>query len=249
MEKKSVKRFGLIGKDISYSFSKKYFKEKFSAELFNDCIYENFDIESIELFPEILKKNNDLKGLNVTIPYKEAIIPYLDKLSKKATLIGAVNVIRFTEKEKLKGYNSDYYGFKKSIKPLLQPHHKKALILGTGGSAKAVAFALDELDIFYTFVSREASENTIDYNRVNATSFDNYQIIINCTPLGTMPNTKEFPLIPYDYFTNKHLAYDLIYNPSETQFLKKAKKKGATIKNGYEMLALQAEKAWKIWNK
>lgn len=249
MEQKSLKRYGLIGRNISYSFSKKYFKEKFSAELFNDCTYENFDFESIEAFPDIIKKNPDLKGLNVTIPYKETIIPYLDKLSKKATLIGAVNVIRFTKKGKLKGYNSDYYGFKKSIEPLLQPHHKKALILGTGGAAKAVAFALEELDIFYTFVSREAGENSIDYNRVNITSFDNYQIIINCTPLGTMPNTKDFPPIPYEYFTPQHLAYDLIYNPAETQFLKKAKKKGATIKNGYEMLVLQAEKAWNIWNK
>jgi len=249
MEQKSLKRYGLIGRNISYSFSKKYFKEKFSAELFNDCTYENFDIESIESFSEIIKNNPDLKGLNVTIPYKETIIPYLDKLSKKATLIGAVNVIRFTKNGKLKGYNSDYYGFKKSIEPLLQPHHKKALILGTGGAAKAVAFALEELDIFYTFVSREAGENSIDYNRVNITSFDNYQIIINCTPLGTKPNTKDFPPIPYEYFTPQHLAYDLIYNPAETQFLKKAKKKGATIKNGYEMLVLQAEKAWNIWNK
>ncbi len=247
--KQPSKKFGLIGKNISYSFSKKYFKEKFSAELFDDCTYENFDIESIELFPDIIKNNPDLKGLNVTIPYKESIIPYLDKLSKKATLIGAVNVIRFTKKGKLKGYNSDYYGFKKSIEPLLQPHHKKALILGTGGAAKAVAFALDELDIFYTFVSREAGENSIDYNRVNITSFDNYQIIINCTPLGTKPNTKDFPPIPYEYFTPQHLAYDLIYNPAESQFLKKAKKKGAAIKNGYEMLVLQAEKAWNIWNK
>lgn len=249
MEQKSLKRYGLIGRNISYSFSKKYFKEKFSAELFNDCTYENFDIESIEDFPNIIQNNPDLKGLNVTIPYKETIIPYLDKLSKKATLIGAVNVIRFTKKGKLKGYNSDYYGFKKSIEPLLQPHHKKALILGTGGAAKAVAFALEELDIFYTFVSREAGENSIDYNRVNITSFDNYQIIINCTPLGTKPNTKDLPPIPYEYFTPQHLAYDLIYNPAETQFLKKAKKKGATIKNGYEMLVLQAEKAWNIWNK
>lgn len=249
MEQKSLKRYGLIGRNISYSFSKKYFKEKFSAELFNDCTYENFDIESIESFLDIIQNNPDLKGLNVTIPYKETIIPYLDKLSKKATVIGAVNVIRFTKKGKLKGYNSDYYGFKKSIEPLLQPHHKKALILGTGGAAKAVAFALEELDIFYTFVSREAGENSIDYNRVNITSFDNYQIIINCTPLGTKPNTKDFPPIPYEYFTPQHLAYDLIYNPAETQFLKKAKKKGAAIKNGYEMLVLQAEKARNIWNK
>ena len=248
METKA-KLFGLIGKNISYSFSKKYFKEKFSAELFNDCSYENFDLESIDLFPEIIKNNPNLKGLNVTIPYKETIIPYLDKLSKKAQLIGAVNVIRFTKKGKLKGYNSDYYGFKNSLLPLLQPHHKKALILGTGGAAKAVAFALDELNILYSFVSREPKINTIDYGYINATTFDNYQIIINCTPLGTKTNPKEFPPIPYEFFTSNHLAYDLIYNPAESQFLKKAKKKGAVTKNGYEMLILQAEKAWRIWSK
>ena len=243
------KKFGLIGKNISYSFSKKYFTEKFSKDLFNDCTYENFDIPSIEEFPTILKNNPDLKGLNVTIPYKEAIISYMDTLSDKAFKIGAVNVIRFTKKGNLKGYNSDWYGFKKSLEPLLQPHHKKALILGTGGAAKAVAFALEQLGIFYTFVSREATENTIDYSRINATTFDNYQIVINCTPLGTSPNIKEFPPIPYTFFTEKHIAFDLIYNPEETQFLKKAKKNGAVIKNGKEMLIFQAEKAWKIWNK
>lgn len=243
------KKFGLIGKNIAYSFSKKYFTEKFSSDLFDDFTYENFDIESINDFPEILKNNPDLKGLNVTIPYKEAIIPFIDTLSDKAFKIGAVNVIRFTKKGNLKGYNSDWYGFKQSLEPLLQPHHKRALILGTGGAAKAVAFALEQLGIFYTFVSREATENAIDYDRINVTTFDNFQIIINCTPLGTSPNVKEFPPIPYQFFTDKHIAFDLIYNPEETQFLKKAKKKGAVTKNGYEMLVFQAEKAWKIWNK
>ncbi len=243
------KKFGLIGRNISYSFSKKYFAEKFSQDLFDDCTYENFDIPSIEEFPTILKNNPDLKGLNVTIPYKESIIPYMDTLSEKAFKIGAVNVIRFTKKGNLKGYNSDWFGFKKSLEPLLQSHHKKALILGTGGAAKAVAYALEQLGIFYTYVSRDASENTIDYSRINATTFDNYQIIINCTPLGTSPNIKELPPIPYTFFTEKHIAFDLIYNPEETQFLKKAKKKGAVIKNGKEMLIFQAEKAWKIWNK
>ena len=243
------KKFGLIGRNISYSFSKKYFAEKFSQDLFDDCTYENFDIPSIEEFPTILKNNPDLKGLNVTIPYKESIIPYMDTLSEKAFKIGAVNVIRFTKKGNLKGYNSDWFGFKKSLEPLLQSHHKKALILGTGGAAKAVAYALEQLGIFYTYVSRDASENTIDYSRINATTFDNYQIIINCTPLGTSPNIREFPPIPYTFFTEKHIAFDLIYNPEETQFLKKAKKKGAVIKNGTEMLIFQAEKAWKIWNK
>ncbi|HPW97804.1 MAG TPA: shikimate dehydrogenase [Flavobacterium sp.] len=245
----SKRQFGLIGKNISYSFSKKYFTEKFALGNLEDYFYENFDLQSIDEFPEILKNNSDLKGLNVTIPFKETIIPYLDKLSKNAQKIGAVNVIRFTKKGSLKGYNSDYYGFIKSLKPLLKEHHKKALILGTGGASKGIAFGLEKLGILYTFVSREEKEGMINYNRINATTFDNYKIIINCTPLGTSPNVKEFPNLPYQFFTKKHIAFDLIYNPEETQFLKKAKKKGATIKNGFEMLQYQAEKSWKIWNK
>ncbi len=245
----SRRQYGLIGKNISYSFSKKYFTEKFALGNLVDCSYENFDLKSIEEFPALIVENPDLKGLNVTIPYKEIVIPYLSKLSKTAAQIGAVNVIRFTKKGKLKGYNSDYYGFMKSLEPLLQPHHKKALILGTGGAAKAVAFALNQLGILYTYVSREEKEGMIDYDRINATTFDNYHIIVNCTPLGTSPDTNAFPPIPYNFFTEKHIAFDLIYNPEETQFLKKVKKKGAVIKNGYEMLELQAEKAWKIWNK
>lgn len=244
-----MKNYGLIGKNISYSFSQKYFTERFANTNATDCVYENFDIDEISDFPALMQNNPDLMGLNVTIPYKESIIPYLDSLSKKATQIGAVNVVRFTKKRKLKGYNSDYYGFKKSLETILLPHHKKALILGTGGASKAVAFALDELEISYVFVSRQAHENAITYERINATTFDNYQIIINCTPLGTSPDTKAFPAIPYAYFTEKHLAFDLIYNPEESQFLKKAKVKGASIKNGMDMLIFQAEKAWKIWNK
>jgi shikimate dehydrogenase len=243
------KRFGLLGRNINYSFSKGYFTDKFNNENFAGCTYENFDIPEIASFPEIIKNTSNLKGLNVTIPYKETVIPFLDKLSKNAAQIGAVNTIKITKKGKLKGYNTDYYGFKKSLEPLLQPHHKKALILGTGGASKGVAFALDELNIPYTFVSREAKENAIDYSRINATTFDNYQIIINSTPVGTSPNVDAFPLIPYEFFTDKHIAYDLIYNPAETQFLKNAKQQGAQIKNGLDMLIFQAEKAWKIWNK
>ena len=243
------KRFGLLGRNINYSFSKGYFTDKFNTENFTGCTYENFDIPEINDFPGIIENTSDLKGLNVTIPYKETVLPFLDKLSKNAVLIGAVNTIKITKKGTLKGYNTDYYGFKKSLQPLLQPHHKKALILGTGGASKGVAFALDKLNIPYTFVSREAKENAIDYNQINATTFDNYQIIINSTPVGTSPNVDASPLIPYEFFTNKHIAYDLIYNPAETQFLKKAKQQGAQIKNGLDMLIFQAEKAWKIWNK
>lgn len=242
------KRFGLLGRNINYSFSKGYFTEKFTNENFEGCTYENFDIQEITIFPDIIKNNPDLKGMNVTIPYKEVVIPFLDKLSKKAALIGAVNTIKISKKGKLKGYNTDYYGFIESLKPLLQPHHKKALILGTGGASKGVAFALDELGMAYTFVSREAKENAISYDQINATTFGDFQVIINTSPVGTSPNTEAFPLIPYDYFTKKHIAYDLIYNPAETQFLKKAAAQGAKTKNGQDMLVFQAEKAWEIWN-
>lgn len=243
------KLYGLIGKNINYSFSKKYFTTKFENEIYQGFEYQNFDIQNIKEFKLILQNNPNLKGLNVTIPYKERVIPFLDKLSRKATEIGAVNVIKISRKGKLKGYNSDYYGFKKSLKPLLNSNHKKALILGTGGAAKAIAYALKELNIQYAFVSRTESENTIDYHKLNATTFDNFQIFINCTPLGTSPNTEACPDIPYQYFTKNHIAFDLIYNPSETTFLKKAKNYGAEIKNGLEMLEIQAEKSWQIWNK
>jgi shikimate dehydrogenase len=243
------KRFGLLGRNISYSFSKGYFTEKFSNGNFAGYSYENFDIPEIANFPEIIKNHTSINGLNVTIPYKETVIPFLDKLSKNAKQIGAVNTIKFTKKGKLKGYNTDYYGFQKSLEPLLQSHHKNALILGTGGASKGVAFALDQLGIGYTFVSRGAKKNAIDYNKIDATTFDDYQIIINASPVGTSPNIDLFPLIPYEFFTDKHIAYDLIYNPAQTQFLKKAAAHGAQTKNGLDMLIFQAEKAWEIWNK
>jgi shikimate dehydrogenase len=246
--KKQVK-YGLIGKNISYSFSKKYFSNKFKVFHFDNCEYLNFDIENIKNFPDILAETKGLKGLNVTIPYKEQIIPYLDKLSKNAKTIGAVNTIVFSKKKKLKGYNTDYYGFKKSLKPLLEEHHKKALILGTGGASKAVAFALRKLKIEFDFVSRTPSEYELSYDEVNEDIFDEYQIIINTTPVGTHPNIEDCPALDYSLFTPKHIAFDLVYNPEETSFLSKAKAQGATIKNGYEMLVFQAEKAWSLWTK
>ncbi len=242
------RQFGLIGKNIEYSFSKKYFTEKFQKEGLEGNTYENFDIPEITDFQDIIETNPDLSGLNVTIPYKESVVPYLDKLSKKAKAIGAVNTIKFTKKGKLKGYNTDWFGFQKSIAPLLKPEHKKALILGTGGASKAVAFALEKMGIGYVFVSRNEGRNTITYEQLSPYMMSEYLLIINCTPLGTSPKTDTFPDIPYECFSPAHLAYDLIYNPSETAFLKKAAASGAQTRNGYDMLIFQAEKAWEIWN-
>ncbi len=240
-------QFGLVGKNIGYSFSKGYFTEKFQKLNLIDYSYDNLDFQSIEEFPEYIKENPSLSGINVTIPYKEAVIPYLDKLSKKAAEIGAVNTIKITKSGKLKGFNTDYLGFKKSLQPLLNSNHKKALILGTGGASKAVAFALGKLGISYKYVSRNADGETFGYNQMNENTFKEFQIIVNCTPVGTSPNTNLCPDIPYEYFSKNHIAFDLIYNPSETLFLKKAKEQGAIIKNGLEMLTIQAEKAWDIW--
>lgn len=242
-------QFGLVGKNISYSFSKAHFTKKFEDLNLPDYTYENLDFQDISELSNFIKNNPNLKGLNVTIPYKETIIPFLDTLSKKASEIRAVNTIRFTKNGKLKGYNTDYYGFQKALKPLLYSHHKKALILGTGGASKAVAYALKQLGIKFNYVSRTSTGNSIDYSHIDAETFEEYQIIINCTPLGTYPNTNVCPEIPFHYFTSKHIAFDLIYNPTETLFLQKAKEQGAIVKNGLEMLVFQAEKAWEIWNK
>jgi len=242
------KQFGLIGKNISYSFSQKYFSNKFNKESILDCSYKNFDLNSIESFPNIFKENSNIKGLNITIPYKETIFPYLDKLNSKAKRIGAVNTIRVTKKGKLKGYNTDEYGFRKSLAPYLKKHHKKALILGTGGASKAIAFALKKLHIQYQFVSR-SDHGKFNYNSLSSDIIAEHHLIINCTPLGTFPNINECPDIPYEAITSKHLLYDLIYNPEETTFLKKGKTKEAVTINGLKMLELQAEKSWSIWNR
>ena len=246
---KKQKKYGLIGKDISYSFSKKHFTEKFAAYHFDNCEYLNFDLSSIKEFPEIFAKNKGLKGLNVTIPYKEEIIPYLDSLSKNAKKIGSVNTIVINKQKELIGYNTDFYGFKKALKPLLESHHTKALILGTGGASKGIAYALKKLNIEYDFVSRNPDEFQISYDEIGASLFEEYSIIINTTPVGTFPNIEDCPKLDYSLFTKKHIAFDLVYNPEESMFLKRAKEQGAITKNGYEMLVFQAEKSWKIWNK
>ena len=245
-----MRRFGLIGKNISYSFSESYFRSKFEREDIKDATYQNFDIQNISEFTNIISKTNNLKGLNVTIPYKEQVIPFLDKLNKKAKEIGAVNTIKINKDGKLIGYNTDCYGFKKSLKPLLKSNHKKAIILGTGGASKAVAFTLMELEIDYIYVSRKPSELTkITYDNLTEDLIKTHHIIINCSPVGTFPNIEQSPNIPYQAITSNHILYDLIYNPEETKFLKLGKQNGATTINGLQMLKLQAEKAWNIWNK
>ncbi len=244
-DKRNKKVFGLIGKNISYSFSCNYFTEKFKA-LNLDCEYVNFDIDSIEEF-SILKNTTHLAGLNVTIPYKESIFSYLDSVSNKAKLIGAVNTIKITENGKFKGYNTDAYGFKNSLKPLLEEHHKHALILGTGGASKAIAYVLDKLNIEFKFVSRTKGKGLL-YSDLTEELLNTYTLIINCTPLGTYPNIDTCPDIPYEYLTDKHLLYDLVYNPELSLFLTKGHQQGSQTKNGLEMLELQAEKAWNIWN-
>lgn len=248
---KTAKRiYGLVGRNISYSFSAGYFNKKFADKKgLKNCNYVNFDIKDIHELPAIIENTPKLKGLNVTIPYKEEVIPLLDSLSKNAKIIGAVNTIKIFKNGKLKGYNTDHYGFKKALKPLLEPHHTKALILGTGGASKAVAFALRKMKIEYDFVSRIGTDTIFSYEGLNAEIFSEYQIIINTTPLGTFPNIEDCPPIDYSLFTSQHIAFDLVYNPSVTKFLRLAKEKGAVTENGYAMLVHQAEKAWKIWNR
>ncbi|HLV39979.1 MAG TPA: shikimate dehydrogenase [Xanthomarina sp.] len=252
MDEKPVKpmdKFGLIGKNISYSFSKEFFRNKFQDEGILNASYENFDIQNIEEFLEILKIHPNLKGLNVTIPYKESIIPFLDEMDEKAAKIGAVNTIKILEDGKLKGYNTDYYGFSKSLEPHLKPIHKKALILGTGGASKAIKYALEELQIESAFVSRNPSKETVfTYNSLTESIIEKHQIIINCTPLGTYPNIDECPYIPYQAISNSHILFDLIYNPKETKFLQLGKTENAICLNGLNMLIYQANKAWEIWN-
>lgn len=241
-------RFGLLGKNIAYSFSKDYFSQKFKSEK-RPFSYENFDVDDLSGFKKLVDENIDIFGFNVTTPYKEEIIPYLDKLDKKAKQIGAVNTITISFNGKTKGYNTDYYGFRKSIKPLIKKHHTNALILGTGGAAKAVAHALDSLKIKYEFVSRSLKPAVrFTYDTLTGEDINKYQIIINCTPIGTHPNIHECPTIPYEAISNTHLLYDLIYNPEETKFLKTGRFQGAQTINGYKMLVFQAEKAWSIWN-
>jgi shikimate dehydrogenase len=240
--------FGLIGKSLSHSFSKSYFEKKFIENELNDHFYKNFELETIEQFSNVLKTQN-LKGLNVTNPYKESVIPFLDELSIEAKEIGAVNCINIVNGKTI-GYNTDAYGFGQSIKPFLDTTHGRALILGTGGASKAVAYALKKIgvEVFFATSSNKKNTNTFFYDEINEGMMSAFKLIINTTPLGLYPNINEAPALPYHLFTDKHLAYDLIYNPEQTLFLKQAKEKGAVTINGLSMLHLQAQKSWEIWN-
>lgn len=243
----NLKTFGLLGRNIDYSFSRSYFAEKFKKENIS-AQYLNFDLETIENFPEILKNTPNLVGLNVTIPYKQEVIPFLDILDIDAEKIGAVNTIKVEKENKLTGFNTDFIGFAESLKLFLKPNHQKALILGTGGASKAVAFAFTKLGIKYSFVSRQPGPQNLKYSDIDKELLKEYSILVNCTPLGTFPDTGNHPKIPFEYLNASHLVYDLIYNPTMTKFMEKARQNGATVTNGLKMLELQAEAAWKIWN-
>ena len=249
MEEKKNKVFGLLGKNISYSFSRGYFAKKFELLGLNKHEYKNFDIQDIAGFSSIIKDETCLKGINVTIPYKEEVMQYLDIIDDTAKAIGAVNTIKFTKRGNLKGYNTDVVGFENSISPYFKSHHKFALILGTGGASKAIAYALKKNKIQYKFVSRKPSgKEEISYNDLTNEVLNKYHIIVNCTPIGTSPDVHVSPNIPYQFLSEKHLLFDLIYNPEISAFLAKGKQQGASIKNGFEMLEMQAEESWRIWN-
>ncbi|WP_316816564.1 shikimate dehydrogenase [Pedobacter nyackensis] len=246
-----MRKFGLIGYPLSHSFSKKFFAEKFKEERIANCEYELYPIENIELFAKLLADEQELKGLNVTIPYKVQVLPFLDELDEAAAEIGAVNCIAIERKNEtsyIKGYNTDAYGFEESLKPLLEPHHRKALVFGDGGAAKAVKYVLNKLGISFLVVTRRPSEDSILYDAVDEAMLQGYTILINTTPLGMSPNIESLPDIPYQFLDNRHIGYDLVYNPEETSFLKQVKDKGGKIKNGLEMLHLQAIRSWEIWN-
>lgn len=242
-----MNRFGLIGYPLGHSFSQQYFNNKFKTENLNDCFFELFPIESVDSFPELLHAHKDLKGLAVTIPYKQTIINFLTSIDEAASEIGAVNCIKISS-QKIIGFNTDVIGFENSIKPILKPHHKKALILGTGGGSKAVQFVFKKLGIEFLLVSRSKNQHHIQHQDINELICADYNIIVNATPVGMTPNNDKCPEIPYQFLSEKHLLFDLIYNPAETLFLQKGREAGAQTKNGHEMLITQAEANWKIWN-
>jgi len=246
-----MEKYGLIGYPLGHSFSISYFNQMFQDEGI-DAVYENFEIPTIDALPEVLDSNPNLRGLNVTIPYKEKVLPFLDSVSPEARAIGAVNVIRVTHEGnnvKLKGYNSDVIGFTKSIESMLdKKRHKKALILGTGGASKAIDYGLRNLGLDTVFVSRYERPGTIQYSTITPEVIQEYNVVVNCTPMGMYPKTEVCPLLPYEAMDQHTILYDLIYNPDETKFMKLGKKYGAQTKNGLEMLLLQAFASWEFWH-
>lgn len=246
-----MRKFGLIGYPLSHSFSKKFFAEKFNKERITDCEYELYPIENIDMFVKLLSDNPEMWGVNVTIPYKVQVLPFLDELDEASAEIGAVNCILIGRKNAelwLTGYNTDAYGFEESLKPLLEVHHRKALVFGDGGAAKAIKYVLGKLGIPFLVVTRKPSADSILYAEVNEELLREHTILINTTPLGTSPEVDTCPEIPYQFLTDRHIGYDLVYNPEETRFLRQIKEKGGKIKNGLEMLHLQAIRSWEIWN-
>lgn len=239
-------KYGLIGFPLGHSFSRGFFTEKFAREGI-DAEYVNFEIPDASMLLDVIRDNPELRGLNVTLPHKQAVIPLLDELSDEAKEIGAVNVIRVRD-GKLKGFNSDIIGFTESIKPLLQPWHKKALVLGTGGASRAIRVGLTRLGIEWTYVSRTPREGMLTYSDLTAEVMQQYMVIVNCSPVGMFPKTGEAPNIPYELLTPKHLLYDLVYNPEETLFMQKGRAQDAIVKNGLEMLHLQAIASWEFWH-
>jgi len=241
-----MRLFGLIGMPLAQSFSKKYFTEKFEKEGIADSMYELFPLEEIHQLSDLLLRHSNLEGLNVTIPYKEQVLPYLHAIDEEAKAIGACNCIKIKD-GKLTGFNTDAPAFRESLLQQLQPHHNKALVLGTGGAAKAVVHVLRGLGIPFTYVSRSSGSGLV-YEELSREIMEEYPLIINTTPLGSFPKVDTAPAIPYEYLTERHYLYDLVYNPAKTLFLQQGEERGATIKNGYEMLVGQAELSWKIWN-
>lgn len=241
--------YGLIGYPLSHTFSPTYFNEKFFREGIHNAEYRAFPLEHISDFCALLEAHPNLKGLNVTIPHKQAVMDYLDEIDEEAAAIGAVNTITISKNGKTKGYNTDIYGFEKSLQPFLKKHHKKALILGTGGAAKAVDFVLKKLKIETVWVSRTPKSGQLSYADVTEQVMSTHHLIVNTTPVGMHPDIYKFPDLPYAFVTDKHLFYDLVYNPEKTIFLIKGKREGAAFKSGLEMLYLQAERAWEIWQK
>lgn len=242
-----MRRFGLLGYPLSHSFSQKYFTDKFVRLGLTDCVYENFSLPDITALSDVLLSKKDLRGFNITIPYKKQVLAFVDEVSPVVKAIGACNCVNIKNGKRV-GHNTDVVGFEQSLRPFLKAHHTRALVLGTGGASAAVVYVLQKMGIAVQYVSRSASDQAIAYEQVDEVLLSSHHLIVNTTPLGMYPNLEDCPPLPYQFLTPLHHLYDLIYNPAETRFLANGKAKGATVQNGQEMLVLQAEESWRIWN-